>query len=591
MKTLWVGLTVVGTSALLALGVACSGEEFVTGPGGSGTGATGLGGGSGGTNFGGGGSGGSCADADLDGVTDCAGDCDDTTPAVSPNAPEICGDGIDNDCDLSADPSATCLDIGTYVSALAGDDNNPGTQAEPVLTIAVGIAKAVQLGKTQPVFVAEGSYAEDVTLTEGVSLLGGYSCASLGSCTWQRDPAAYAAIIENQDGDGVYAGHQITRATMVEGFTINALGGNPGSAQYSALFLQGSPVIRANLVNGAAVTGCGWPCGSRAITVTGPQNDPSGALIERNIVNGGDSTTDSFAILVDNAALATIDRNEVNGGTAAWTRGIGVSASAGLTVITRNAISAGPCLGDSTTFGIYVAQGQSPIIDANWINTDPAKVGSCLGFTGNWWTGGIESEGSTAVITNNVVLGVPSPRSTAVLLADCEGACQIGQAIVNSNTLAGGGALSNNSLSAAIVFKTWKAGQNVVVGRVRNNVLVGGSGFTSFGGYEDVGVAGSSSRPQFFQNNDLFDATALYYLWNGATASSLATLAAVNTTVNGASGNVDFDPALDATGHLTSGSPCIDAGTLTGGETPATDIDGDPRPAGALPDIGADEAG
>ncbi|MBI4950598.1 MAG: hypothetical protein HY908_01060 [Myxococcales bacterium] len=591
MKTLWVGLTAVGASGLMALGLACSGEEFVTGPGGSGTGAAGLGGGSGGTEAGGGGSGGSCADADLDGVTDCAGDCDDTTPAVSPNAPEICGDGIDNDCDLSADPSTTCLDIGTYVAALAGDDNNPGTQTQPVLTIAAGIAKAVQLGMTQPVFVAEGTYPEDVTLTEGVSLLGGHSCASLGSCTWQRDPAAYVSVIQNQDGDGVYAGHQITRATTVEGFTINAIGGNPGSTQYTALYLQGSPVIRANLVNGAAVTGCGWPCGSRAITVTGPQNDPSGALIERNIVKGGDSSTDSVAIVVDNGARATIDRNEVTGGTAAWTRGIGVSASAGPTVITRNAIHAGPCLGDSTTFGIYVAQGQSPIIDANWINTDPAKVGSCLGYTGNWWTGGIESEGSTAVITNNVVLGVPSRRSTAVLLADCEGACQIGQAIVSSNTLAGGGALANGSASAAIVFKTWKAGQNVVVGRVRNNVLVGGDGQNSFAGYEDVGVSGSSCQPQFFENNDLFDAAALYYLWNGTVGSLLTSIGNVNGSVNGAAGNLNVDPALDATGHLTPGSPCIDAGVLTPGETPTTDVDGDARPAGAGPDIGADEAG
>ena len=37
-------------------------------------------------------------DSDGDGWTPSQGDCDDTDPDVSPNAQEICGDNIDNDC-------------------------------------------------------------------------------------------------------------------------------------------------------------------------------------------------------------------------------------------------------------------------------------------------------------------------------------------------------------------------------------------------------------------------------------------------------------------------------------------------------------
>ena len=40
-----------------------------------------------------------CVDNDLDGFTTCAGDCDDTSANVFPGAPEVCGDGVDNDCD------------------------------------------------------------------------------------------------------------------------------------------------------------------------------------------------------------------------------------------------------------------------------------------------------------------------------------------------------------------------------------------------------------------------------------------------------------------------------------------------------------
>lgn len=41
----------------------------------------------------------STTDADGDGVTECAGDCDDGNPNISPMQPEIC-DGIDNDCNV-----------------------------------------------------------------------------------------------------------------------------------------------------------------------------------------------------------------------------------------------------------------------------------------------------------------------------------------------------------------------------------------------------------------------------------------------------------------------------------------------------------
>lgn len=55
-------------------------------------------------------------------------------------------------------------------------------------------------------------------------------------------------------------------------------------------------------------------------------------------------------------------------------------------------------------------------------------------------------------------------------------------------------------------------------------------------------------------------------------------------------GNIDSDPQLTAPPadhHLRAGSPAIDAGTCSG--APADDFDGNPRPAGATCDIGADE--
>ena len=48
-----------------------------------------------------------CADVDLDGVSDCAGDCGNQDVKTKPGATELC-DGVDNDCDGQVDEGASC---------------------------------------------------------------------------------------------------------------------------------------------------------------------------------------------------------------------------------------------------------------------------------------------------------------------------------------------------------------------------------------------------------------------------------------------------------------------------------------------------
>ena len=75
-----------------------------------------------------------------------------------------------------------------YVSP-TGSDLAPGTQVSPVLTIGKGIQLAAAAG-TQ-VDVAEGIYAETLSLASGVSVYGGYVPAA----GWTRDPVGHPTII------------------------------------------------------------------------------------------------------------------------------------------------------------------------------------------------------------------------------------------------------------------------------------------------------------------------------------------------------------------------------------------------------------
>jgi hypothetical protein len=69
-------------------------------------------------------------DADRDGHASlaCGGlDCDDANPAVRPGRIELCGDGLDNDCDGRTDPPELCDDLCRGVSCPPGEACAPLT--------------------------------------------------------------------------------------------------------------------------------------------------------------------------------------------------------------------------------------------------------------------------------------------------------------------------------------------------------------------------------------------------------------------------------------------------------------------------------
>lgn len=614
--TRWVRVcvtVVVGCGCALACG--SEGDEFTpgkkqdSGSGGSG-GATGGSAGSSGGNAGSAGStpdaGGAagadaapdvvCDDLDGDGSTTCDGDCDDNDATSYPGATEICGDLADNDCANGADD--TCVGLGTFVSELTGDDANPGTQTQPVKTIGKGIANAQTIQATSAgpidVYVGEGSYPEKVSLIETVNLVGGFSC-NAQPCSWTRDPAVYLATIENQDSEGVLADSSITRQTRLDGFVVHGQSSAPATIGVVGVTLAGgTPTIANNTITAGDSSSPGGLAGrSIGLLLYGPSNDVKGARIEANDIRGGGAPTDTSAGIffegggVPGFNYAEIVSNQISGGSGknaqaitAWSSGIG-------TLIQNNDIQAGS--GTGTAWGIAI--GGKALIDSNRINADPAKLAKCQqsGFCG-----GIRSDSSTIVVTNNIVFGVEGQQSAAVLLGEFE--IPAGSVTLNSNYLDGGG-MANGFLSTALALQHGQCcGQVTIVGRVANNVLAGGKAGTRYGVYE-LKVSGKAAHPELLMNNDFFvpnpTANDGYYqhvdVFSVITkAVTLADVAALGSKLPLVSGNIEGDPQFDSTYHLPTGSPAINAGTLV--DLPAKDFEGEARPKGTLGDIGPDEA-
>jgi hypothetical protein len=126
-----------------------------------------------------------------DAIAPCTTCTDDGGDASAPM--DAAGDVVvPMNCDLAKDPSDSpaCIDdgIGVFVDGMAGDDNNPGTKAKPLKTIAKGIQAA---GAKPRVYVCAGTYAEDVVLGQqnAVSIYGGLVCGA-----WTYSPAARPKI-------------------------------------------------------------------------------------------------------------------------------------------------------------------------------------------------------------------------------------------------------------------------------------------------------------------------------------------------------------------------------------------------------------
>lgn len=521
---------------------------------------------------------------------DAAGNGDDVVDDAGTDGPSGC-----------TDPADCPAESGLYVAAMTGSDTAAGTRTAPLATIAAGLALAKQRGGEQVVFVAQGTYAEKVTLAEGVDLNGGYEC-NAASCSWTRDLNAFTSTIKNQDFEGVLAPPGITTKTLLGGFTIVGKEGAPPVAPGSVgvTIASASPTVRGNTIRAAVVTGGGASAADRSIGIAIRGTAGGVAVIENNDIASDQAVGLSAPITLEqisgSTSVATITANLLRAGAARRSDGIAAFGGGTGTVIADNDIVTGSSQGGASN-GIETAS--SVTIQGNRINAEPSRTGTCVQATS--WCAGIVVAGGSPTITNNVVFGPKGFRTAAIVLAEIEQPA--GTVIVNGNYLNAGGTTNTSSgtqrsQSAAVLVAIGPCttcGLKGEIGRIRNNILDGGLNQDRFGVREEP-AQNRTQTVEILEAND-FAFTANLQFRNDTfyrQVSSFGTpidIKSIYLLNNGdappANVNIEGNPALDATWHLTAQSPCIDMGVGT--EAPSKDFEGDPRPAGAGIDIGPDE--
>src|SRR5262249_15149787 len=150
-------------------------------------------------------------------------------------------------------------------------------------------------------------------------------------------------------------------------------------------------------------------------------NGTQGAILKENRITGG-ANPGSWATAVyfdamnpnnPGAALATLLGNTIRGGAALATAGIGGANAGPRTLVRGNHVDAGKSTGQGGSSYAIAIGGSNFVIDGNWINaSQTTQPGACEAPAN--WCGGISCASASAVITNNVILGIASPRSAGV---------------------------------------------------------------------------------------------------------------------------------------------------------------------------------
>jgi hypothetical protein len=281
-------------------------------------------------------------------------------PPPSPGFDGATCNGKDDDCDGAIDENCgQCIPVAPN----GNDATANGSFANPFATIQAAIAFAAANAGSKNVCVAGGNgcsqfgvYAQNVTMVDGVSVLGSYEASNWTRC------GGITTAIQPQTAAGVLFPSTIAKVTVLDGFLIDRL-----QAQTTA-----------------------------AVTVDGGKNAIlSGIRIQNNV-----SVTNSYGVNVINGGEATMTRSRIDAGTGT-SESIGVRSVGAKIHLLNNCASVnafGRCddfcggnnsirgrtqQGTGTSYALLLSDSPGSTVETSALCANDADVGAAIRVSGD----------------------------------------------------------------------------------------------------------------------------------------------------------------------------------------------------------------
>lgn len=359
-------------------------------------------------------------DDDCDGMTDNLPDvscgvgacrvtvraCTMGAPSVcAPRAPgaEMCGNMIDDDCNGVVDDGCACVYVAT-----TGADSNTGSASSPLRNIQTAINRAGTMGLPNSVCVAGGTYAEDITMRDGISVRGGYQAGA----TWTRPGSTTTINASGANANGLVFPASVRTATVLDGFVVNGATANTSVG----LTVNGATnaIISNNAINGR---GSADSVGVNVVNMGATR--ASVTLTANTIVGGSDATRSTIGVRSTSSTVVIGDHCQTFASNGRCTS----SCGGGRGIRGRTA----PSIASVESYGVLLDDSPNSIIDRSAI---------CSG-AGNDAAGvRVRNDGAAIRITqSNIQAYGATLNSVGVWVSDCRGASPL----IAANTMISGG--------------------------------------------------------------------------------------------------------------------------------------------------------